>query len=106
MDENRILLPDSFNVEHMGCCMSAARIITGKLLAQGKEPVVVEGWIQFLLKDGRKSKDMRFSHTWVENDGEMIDPTIKQFFSYMKDYEFIRTTKEIVPDKEYMDDPR
>ena len=40
------MLPVTFNVRQAGCCMTAARIIAGKLLKEGKSPVVVEGWIR------------------------------------------------------------
>ena len=95
------MLPVTFNVRQAGCCMTAARIIAGKLLKEGKSPVVVEGWIQFVDEEHRGA-DLRFAHTWVELDGELLDPTLEQFSEYLDFYSFEREYQEVLPASDYL----
>lgn len=99
------MLPSTFNVRHGGCCMTAARIIAGKLQQTGQSVTVVEGWIQFIDEDGCEPDDMRFAHTWVEAD-DIIDPTIEQFDDYLRCYDYRREVMERVPAATYLADPR
>lgn len=99
------MLPITFNVRQAGCCMTAARIIAGKLLKEGKSPVVVEGWIQFVDEEHRGA-DLRFAHTWVELDGELLDPTLEQFSEYLDFYSFEREYQEVLPASDYLADLR
>ncbi len=100
------MLPASLNVRAAGSCMTAARIIAGTAIEQGLEPVVVEGWIQFIEEEGVESDDFRFAHTWVEIDGEIVDPTLEQFDEYLRCYDFRRDIKEVIAARDYLADPR
>ena len=100
------MLPGTFNVRSAGSCMTAARIIAGTALEQGLEPVVVEGWIQFIEEEGVESDDFRFAHTWVEIDGEIVDPTLEQFDECLRCYDFRREIKEVIAAPAYLADPQ
>ena len=87
--------------------MLAARIIAGTLLKEGVQGAqVVEGWIQFQDEDGSEPEDMRFAHTWVETDDQILDPTLEQFKDYLDYYDFRREVLESVPAAEYLADER
>lgn len=45
---------------------------------------------------------MHFTHTWIEIEGEIIDPTFDQFSEYSDCYEFDRIIKETYQPKDYL----
>lgn len=101
------MLPGSFMVKCAGSCMTAARIIAGTLLDEGaSDVVVVEGWIQFREEDGSEPDDLRFEHTWVEWQAEILDPTLAQFETYLDYYEYRREELERTPSATYLADDR
>lgn len=92
--ESNFLLPSTFEVRAGGSCVLAARIIVGKLLAQGVTGItVIEGFFQCIAEDDATPKDMRFEHTWVETDDEIYDPTISQFSEYIDYYKYFLDDK-------------
>lgn len=101
------MLPSSFMVKCAGSCMTAARIIAGTLLEEGaSDVVVVEGWIQFRDEDESEPDDSRFEHTWVEWRGEILDPTLAQFETYLDYYDYRREELERTPAATYLADDR
>lgn len=97
------LLPSSFDCQAAGGCMVAARLIAGAALAKGQSVEVVEGWIQFI-EDGLHYDELRFAHTWVRVDGELVDPTLAQFAEYVEAYPFEREVLTQIDGAEYMAD--
>lgn len=86
-----------YNIDHIdttmfGVCMLAAEEITKQLLDNGiKDFKVVEGWIDFGEQIGNESEnDNLDSHTWIEYNGKIIDPTKEQFKRWGHDPEKIR----------------
>lgn len=97
------LLPEKYEVSRLGSCMLAALLICVNLIESGRNNIeVVEGWIQYLDEDGEYDLSLRFQHTWILADGELIDPTFEQFSSYTKDYFFERLIKKVYPAKLYV----
>lgn len=94
-------LPATFNPKIAGCCMVASRILAGQLLEQGINCSVVEGWVQFVDGDYR-GKDLRFAHTWLEFDDEILDLTLEQFEEYLDFYPFEREHQCAIPATEYL----
>jgi len=69
-------LPSNFDTSELGKCMIAAELITKNLLSKGITNFnVVEGWINFPGYD----EESNTTHTWIELNGEIIDPTKEQF---------------------------
>lgn len=60
------ILPKGYPVRRRGSCVPAAYLIL-KALGRG---YAVSGYV---------GPDKDFEHTWVECDGHVIDPTIRQF---------------------------
>lgn len=63
------LLPRGYPVRRRGSCVPAAYL----LLLANERAAPVEGYVS---EGGREIYD---EHAWVELDGEIIDPTIRQF---------------------------
>jgi len=110
-----------------GSCIPESEKLYKKLKKQGKNPYIVEGWVEvdivndllpdeyflmrFYPKEFKKLKDINYNdypkslqHTWVELDGKIIDITKNQFDKYggvIKYYKWESyisiTRKEVMP---------
>jgi hypothetical protein len=62
----RDVLPKDFPIRKRGCCVPAAYIIAQRR----RNAMVKTGYVGEYMDE----------HTWIEHDGEVIDPTIRQFW--------------------------
>lgn len=90
--------------DQKGSCMTAAEWITTNFLKQGIiDFKVVEGWVKFKKEGGEEYDSPRFQHTWIEKDGKIIDPTLKQFNGWdLNSVWYYRRKKRYDP-QEYLD---
>lgn len=101
-------LPKDFNSSQLGSCMKASEILTQQLLSQGiSDFYVVEGWISFPNMDWDEGgeESSLLTHTWIEYQGKIIDPTKEQFKKWNFDpnkIEYVKI-KRSYPPKEYLE---
>lgn len=73
-------LPGNFDSSVLGNCMLAAEIITKDLLNKGiKDFLVVEGYISFKMPSEELGWEEGITHTWIEYNNQIYDPTKEQF---------------------------
>ena len=91
---------DSLHCEMGGSCIAFSEYATKKFLENGIiNFLVIEGWVKY------KIESIWHQHTWIEIDGQKIDPTFIQFISSNKNIKnpnYINKVKKIYTPEEYL----
>jgi hypothetical protein len=81
-----------------GTCMAFASWFTKIALKKGiTNFMVVEGWVKY------KQEDNWRQHTWIEMNGEKIDPTFDQFIHYPDKPSYVKKVKKKYTPEEYLE---
>jgi len=81
----------------VGTCMAFATWFTKVALKKGiTNFMVVEGWVKYEQEDNRRQ------HTWIEMNGEKIDPTFDQFSHYLEKPSYVSKVKARYTPEEYL----
>ena len=81
----------------VGTCMAFATWFTKVALKKGiTNFIVVEGWVKY------KQEDNWRQHTWIEMNGEKIDPTFDQFSHYSEKPSYVSKVKARYTPEEYL----
>jgi hypothetical protein len=85
--------------------MLAAQIMGRRLVQDGIFNFqVVEGYIQFVDDDDNSAPEcLKFAHTWIKIDFDIVDPTIGQFRE-IDEYEYFRIEEHCFSPEEYLKD--
>ena len=73
-------LSKNIDISSLGSCMLVAELIVRDLLNKGIDNFpIVEGYISFEASSEDQGQEEGITHTWIESNGKIYDPTKEQF---------------------------